>query len=318
MNPKVLIIGLGSMGKRRIRNLHSLKVSNIYGYDVNQKEITKARKEYKIKILDSLSEIATFKFDVVLICTPPQHHLPYVKICTKNKLPFFTELNLITTDVKKIVQLEKKSGIAGFPSNTTLFNKETVLLKKIIGQKSKGYFVYHLGQNINDWHPWQKSGQYFIFSPATNGLREILRVELPWLIKIFGPVANAKSIKNSFFTKKYKIDDQICVNLNFSNGNTGILIFDLIAPSVVKEFKMISDKNIITWEEIDHLIKIETAGKVKRIDLSPGSVFQGYKFKEDDCIEEMEHLLNCLERKISPEYRFKDELKLLEMIDKIN
>ena len=33
---KFLIIGLGSMGKRRARNLLALKYSNIFGYDINK------------------------------------------------------------------------------------------------------------------------------------------------------------------------------------------------------------------------------------------------------------------------------------------
>ena len=47
---KVLVIGLGSMGKRRIRNLQALGVRDIIGFDQNKKIAVEAKKLYGIKI----------------------------------------------------------------------------------------------------------------------------------------------------------------------------------------------------------------------------------------------------------------------------
>ena len=45
---RFLIIGLGSMGKRRIRNLQSLDVGEISGFDISEGRRKEAREKYGI------------------------------------------------------------------------------------------------------------------------------------------------------------------------------------------------------------------------------------------------------------------------------
>ena len=42
---KFLIVGLGSMGKRRIRNLHVNGEKNIIGFDIRPEKIKKTQKK---------------------------------------------------------------------------------------------------------------------------------------------------------------------------------------------------------------------------------------------------------------------------------
>jgi len=46
---KVLVIGLGSMGKRRIRNLLKLGYKDIIGFDIRIDRINEVNKKYHIK-----------------------------------------------------------------------------------------------------------------------------------------------------------------------------------------------------------------------------------------------------------------------------
>ena len=46
---KVLVIGLGSMGKRRIRNLLKLGYKDIIGFDIRTDRINEVNKKYHIK-----------------------------------------------------------------------------------------------------------------------------------------------------------------------------------------------------------------------------------------------------------------------------
>ena len=46
---KILIVGLGSMGKRRIRNLQKLGYRQLIGFDLRDDRIIETKKKYKIK-----------------------------------------------------------------------------------------------------------------------------------------------------------------------------------------------------------------------------------------------------------------------------
>ena len=46
---KFLVIGLGSMGKRRVRNLNTLGYNEVAGFDVREDRCLEAAEKYNIK-----------------------------------------------------------------------------------------------------------------------------------------------------------------------------------------------------------------------------------------------------------------------------
>ena len=53
---KILIIGLGSMGKRRIRCLQNLGISDIYGFDTRIDRVQEACEKYKINAVENYED----------------------------------------------------------------------------------------------------------------------------------------------------------------------------------------------------------------------------------------------------------------------
>lgn len=317
MNKKVLIIGLGSMGQRRIRNLHALNITDIYGYDKKAEVCNAVAKEYKINIVKDFENLSEYKFNFAVIATDPQFHLINVNHCIKNKVPFFTEFNLITKDVISIAKHIKKAKILGIPSNTEYYDHDIWVLKRELAKKSSGYFLFHLGQNMSDWHPWQKPGEHFIFQQDTNGIREFLRTELPWIIDFFGEIKIFSASNKNLFTNKFKINDFICLQLEFVRGIYGVIVFDLVSPCVIKRFTMVDDKETITWDERNNIIEKCGLKSKKKINLRNKTILSNYKFHEDAHLLEMKNVVNIFNGKSEPLYTFLDEIKLLKLIDKI-
>jgi len=50
-----LVVGLGSMGKRRIRCLQSLGFGNVFGFDIRESQRTEAREKYSIKTFSDIN-----------------------------------------------------------------------------------------------------------------------------------------------------------------------------------------------------------------------------------------------------------------------
>src|SRR3989344_3777848 len=93
---RFLQIGLGSMGKRRIRCLFFHNQKNIIGYDPRDDRREEAEKKYGIKTVGDFSKISPADFDAVLISTPPDKHGSYMRWALKHGKHFFTEV--ATTD----------------------------------------------------------------------------------------------------------------------------------------------------------------------------------------------------------------------------
>ena len=72
-----LLIGLGSMGKRRIRNLHYLGHHDILAFDIRGDRLLEAKSSYGIATLDSLNSLDWNKITHVIVSTPPDQHADY-------------------------------------------------------------------------------------------------------------------------------------------------------------------------------------------------------------------------------------------------
>ena len=84
---KFLVIGLGSIGKRHIRNLLHLKIhsDNIFGFDPRKDRVNEVKK-YGIKnFINDLNEVKNKDFDGAFICSPTSLHIQQAIILGKKK-----------------------------------------------------------------------------------------------------------------------------------------------------------------------------------------------------------------------------------------
>ena len=133
---KILVIGLGSMGKRRIRNLLKLQYTDIIGFDMSESRISEVKKNYPVVVSSSFNNCLKQKPDVMIISTPPDKHLKYAKVAIKNNIHFFTEVNLLSKHVEKIIQHLQGSSITASPSYTMHFHPVIRELKKLLQKKN--------------------------------------------------------------------------------------------------------------------------------------------------------------------------------------
>ena len=94
---KFLIVGLGSMGKRRIRNLRAINAGEIIGFEIQDKRRAEVEKEYGIKAYASFDEGLAQKPDAVIISTPPNLHMQYALEAARRGLHFFMEASVFWT-----------------------------------------------------------------------------------------------------------------------------------------------------------------------------------------------------------------------------
>ena len=104
---RVLQVGLGSMGKRRIRNLQQLGVKEIIGFDLNEDRRKEVEKLYHIPTISNIEKGLMEKLDCMVISTPPDLHYMYAKIAIKNKL-FMTNLKPVQKKVHKKIEVSSK------------------------------------------------------------------------------------------------------------------------------------------------------------------------------------------------------------------
>ena len=190
------------MGKRRIRLLSERNDVSIIGVDTQVLRREEVKVKFGIECYISLEEACRVNnIDAAVISTSPLSHAAIIKECLEHNLHVFTEINLISTSYEDNMQLAEEKGKVLFLSSTFLYQEDTLkIIERIKNVNSPVNYIYHVGQYLPDWHPWESYNDYFIGNPRTNGCREIMAIELPWIYTAFGKVTDFKVMKskNSF------------------------------------------------------------------------------------------------------------------------
>lgn len=243
----IVVIGLGSMGKRRIRLIKKIDSSiNILGVDNRKDRQDEVSKIYNISTYSSIDDIDE-SIDAAFICTSPLSHANIINICLNKKLHVFTEINLVDDMYDENIKLAKEKSLVLFLSCTPLYKREMQKIKELCGKTTKYNYIYHIGQYLPDWHPWETYNDYFISDKRSNGCREIMAIELPWIIDLFGKVINCNVLSSKITNLKIDYNDNYIIQFEHENENKGVLIVDVVSSKAVRKLEVYSENKYISW-----------------------------------------------------------------------
>lgn len=315
---KFLQIGLGSMGKRRIRNLHFHNQLQIIGYDVRDDRRREAEEKYGIKTVEDLEMVPNNDFDAMLISTPPDQHGGYIRMALKLKKHFFVEHPVSADGYREI--FNDRSQTIKVPSCTMLFYTPVKIIKKILANGRIGKilaFQYHMGQYLPDWHTYEDYRLVYFSKKATGACREMLPFELIWLNWLMGSQVGEISGRISKISDlDMDADDIIMGNLKYQNGILGNVIIDVISRKPYRSLRIIGSKGVLEWEKNDNLIKLYGAKskKTKIIQVPKGHAQAGYINEEEMYNDEVNNFLEAINSGKKFPHNFKDSLKVLNVL----
>lgn len=116
---KNLVVGLGSMGKRRIRLMQDMYPEDeIVGVDGREDRRNEAKEQFKINCFASIAEAREKAVEAAFVCTSPLSHNKIITECLNNGWNVFTELNLVSDGYEENIALAKKKQCKLFLSST--------------------------------------------------------------------------------------------------------------------------------------------------------------------------------------------------------
>lgn len=247
---KYLVIGLGSMGKRRIRCLMALgvKPENIYGMDARIDRCNEAKEKYGICIVNSEREVDFSSVEAVIVSLPPDKHSLGVDVAIKHNKPVFVEASVVLEDVENI----KKNNVNNIfiaPSCTFIYHPMIKEIKKMVQSGKYGKvcnFSYHSGQYLPDWHPWESVNDFYVSNRETGGAREIVPYELTWITDIFGMPKEIKGYFRKTMDLQCEIEDSYAGSIDYGDMIGNILV-DVVGRNAVRNLIINFEKAQIQW-----------------------------------------------------------------------
>lgn len=245
---KVIVIGLGSMGKRRIRLLRQIdKNIQIYGVDINLARREEVRDKYGVVAFPTLDDVPSA--ECAFVCAPPLAHAKIIRSCLERGLNTFSELNLVSENYDENIKLAEENQLVLFLSSTFLYKEEIQFIRaRVMEQKKKVSYVYHIGQYLPDWHPWECYKNSFISNKGSNACREIMAIEIPWLQYVFGKVKSYYVVSQKMTNLEIKYPDCFMILFKHESGSYGILILDVVSRKALRNFECFGEDLYLSWD----------------------------------------------------------------------
>ena len=287
----VLIIGLGSIGQRHLKNLQTIKlVKKIYVF--RKKFITptlinystpskkKIDKIYKISYLKNLKDLSRYNIHAAFVCSPTSLHSAQAVELIKNKINVFIEkpINNNLKNISKLSRLvSKNKKIKHMIGYQLKFNPLIKKLKSIINRKNIGK-IYHVqihhGEHIDDFHPYEDYKiSYAARKKLGGGVVLTQSHEIDYLMYLFD---------NYNFEKKYSLNiKQSNLKLDVEDSSFSIVEMKKKKQSIIcsinlnyferprnRSIKIIGEKISISANLVNNTIEINQGNKKKILKFS--------------------------------------------------
>lgn len=329
-NVKFLVVGLGSMGKRRVRNLQALGYANIAGFDLRADRREEARERYGIQVFDSLEgAISDGTPDALVISTSPKFHMDYAWIAVEKGVSCFIEASVVESE--RILDLSRRikgSGVVMAPSCTMRYFPGPKKVKELIRSGVIGRPLnlnYQTGQYLPDWHPWERIEEFYVSDRETGGCREIVPFELTWLNDIFGEAEPLACAKAKLSDMNADIDDLYHCLLRYPGGMLASVTVEVLSrPVATRELRVLGSMGELVMSADENCVRYTSGDNQEwiRYPLGGGTVEAGYINPEEPYIAEMADFVSALkagEQKLFPnsleeDYRVLETLYRLETL----
>lgn len=314
---RILIVGLGSIGKRHLRLARKqfpkgdIRILRHQGKD----EIP----EYASGCFTDLDNAIAFKPQLAVIANPSPMHLDIAIPLADQGVHLLIEKPLATSSDGIQILLKTCSNnnsvlMVGYNLRflSSLQKFRELLHNNIIG---KILFVRcEVGQNLLSWRPEMDYRQTVSAQSSLGGgvLLELSH-EIDYLQWIFGEISWVLSSCSRQSDLELDVEDTVCAILGFNPGNLkGSINMDFIRHDTTRNCIAIGENGTLHWDAI--------SGKINffQKDTADWQILYKAKQKRDDSfLAEWEHFLHCIQVGQTPLVSGHDGLSVLQTIEAI-
>lgn len=294
----------------------------IVGVDSMLERCDAAERQFGIQCFATLDEAEqNVKINCAFICTSPLAHANLIQLCLTHGYHVFTEINLVSDKYRENIELANRNGLMLFMSSTPVYRDEMRKITELLSDNGKKVnYIYHVGQYLPDWHPWEQFKNFFVGNSRTNGCRELFAIELPWMTKAFGNIKSVSAVSNRLTSLEIDYCDSYHVQIAHENGNCGMMAVDVVCRKPVRKLEIYNEDLYIEWEGTPRSLKVKntSSGEMETIPVGEYQNEPGYSEFVNECayINEIKEFFEVVQGK-TPQYTMSDDEEILKIIDTI-
>lgn len=314
----ILIVGLGSIGRRHARVFKAAGIKNIAGVDLRRDRLDQAKDEVGLTDLgsDYAEMLANKSYDAVLVTLPTAYHTPIAQAAAEAGCHLFIEKPVAADQagldaVEKLVNDKK---LTAYTAYCYRFAPSAERMKEIVDSGRLGRILcarLKISTYLPDWHPWEDYRSFYMAKLDQGGgarLDESHGVDL--LRWMFGDVASVYALVGKVSDLEIEADDLASMILRFENGVIGEAHFDLLGRTPRVDAELIGAEGTLLWDRISGKIDVYDAATKTwdHEDFGPDSFVTCYD-------RQAEHFIECVRTSSTPRTTLADGRKTLRVLE---
>jgi len=244
---KILQLGCGSMGSRRVRDLSRRPDVEVRAFDARADRRQSVGERFGVKTFETMAAAMDWGPDALVISTPPGTKGPLVDCALERGIHHFVEADIWSYGVADRVARAPRSVCA--PSLTFAFLPVGQALRALVPPALGPLLGYQfcLAGDMAGWHPTEGMEYYGRHRDTAPG-REMVPFELSWLARIFGHAEKVAGGFNRFSRREGAFEDTWNLLLQLERGGMGQLTVTMGCPHDFRRGCAFGANGSATWD----------------------------------------------------------------------
>lgn len=319
---KFLIAGLGSIGRRHLRNLLALGEKDIILYRTHRGTLPDTELA-DFQVETNLAAALSHQPDAVIVSNPTALHLDVAIPAAEAGCHLFLE-KPISHSLERIDELTRavdSAGVHVFVGYQFRFHPGLRQVKRLLESGAIGQPVSvraQWGEYLPGWHPWEDYRQgYSAWPDLGGGVILTLCHPLDYLRWLLGEVTHLWAFAGQLSKLEIQVEDSAEIGLRFASGMIGSVHLDYARRPPAHQLEIIGTDGTLQWQNEDgsvHLYQASNPGQ-KQIAGSEWQVFPAPEGFERNAmfLEQMRHFVAVVHNEAAPLCTLEDGVRALQL-----
>lgn len=312
----ILICGLGSIGRRHLRNLKALGRDDVVLLRTGKSTLPEDELEGLPVETELDQALVRWRPEAVVVSNPTALHLEVSIPSAEAGCHLLIEKPVSHTmegieDLREALNRGGGQVLVGFQFR---FHPGLRAVKRLLEEGAIGRVISahaHWGEYLPDWHPWEDYRlSYSAQSDLGGGVLLTLCHPFDYLLWLVGEIERVFAEIGTLGALELDVEDTAEVLLSFKEGVLASVHLDYNQRPASHWLEIVGTEGTIRWDNTDGMMRYWTAVENQWQETPPPNGFE----RNNMFLDEMRHFIEIIDGKTTPLCSLEDGIRVLEIV----
>lgn len=260
---KILLVGLGSIGKRHLANIQRL-LPEVRVAVLRSRPTNEAIEG--CEVVATIDEARAFCPDAAVLCSPSSFHIEVAELLANSGVHLFIEKPLSdkVLGVSAFIEVISRFKLKAMVGYNLRFSPSLLAFKALIEEATFGR-VLHVSAEVGQYLPsWRPDVDYreTVSAKAEFGGGALLELshELDYLCWIFGPAVSVSAKVQKVSELEIDVEDLVLAHIDLAHGERKLsasIHLDFLQQRAQRKCKAICERGTVIWDAIAGRVEVQ-------------------------------------------------------------